>query len=199
MRFFITAALATLLACPAQSETAADPKTDLATLQARAGTDPERALLLSSVRDNLRSLSAQGSEKDVMMRYLGRARNLLQNGQSFAYQIEGQRQAAQERAQMMGQILQADLNGDWQVSREELVAVLRVDRGGNLSDVFIMGDMNGDDLLSQEEMQKTVSDAAGLRTDRYQQDKDAVGLFDLNDDGILTLDEVNRSVAAMLL
>lgn len=213
VRIAFVAAMAALAAPLAHAETglnvtvydgampiSADAKADIGVIEARAATDAERTLLLSSIRDNIRSRSAQGQDiTRIMTRYLGGGGQYLQNGQPFAYRIEAQRQAAQERAQLMGQILQADLNGDWQVSRDELAAVLRVDRSGNIADVFVIGDEDSNNILSQEEMQKTIRDLGTTRNGDYRQDDDAINLFDLDDDGILTPEEVARSIAALSL
>lgn len=195
MRVCIVIALAGLIACPAQSQTAPDPKADLAVIEARAGQDPETTLLLESIRQNISRTGRTPVE--VLTRYFGRADGLLRDGKPFAYRLESQRRTAQMRAQLVGQILQADLDGDWQVARSELAQVLQADPGGNIADVFIVGDVDGNNILDFAEMQRAVAAMSDGRARSYGQDDLALRLFDLDDDGVLTTDESLRSIEAL--
>lgn len=184
-----------LLACMASSvtaQTAPDPKADLAALDARAATDPQLQAFWNSLRNRLARPDRPTSEQ--LMRMAGEIRE----GFPVQYRLERQIKLAMARAQFAAEILRSDLDGDWQVTREELVASLSGSgRGqGGAAEAFVLGDKDGNDILDTAEIQRA---AGGLesRSGGEMGRNSFARLFDFDDDGVLTQAEYDRGLAAL--
>lgn len=216
MRIAFASVVAVTAALSAQAETGLDvtvhdaPATlsaedrataaaDLAVIEAHAKGRAERAELLDAIRREIRGTKADWFDKQrVLTRYMGGyADRSLRDGEAFAYREYYQKQVAQARGQFFGELLRADLNADWKLSRQELLAVLGDDSGTQVARLFILGDANSNYVLDLPEMQSVVDEVYRQRSYGLRQDQDALVLFDLDDDGILTPEEVRRSLLAL--
>lgn len=202
-RYFI-AALAVLLSFGAtalSAETAADPKADLALLETRAKADPQLEHLLQQLRANIARGQLQSRDmRDVLMRYLPEFNRLQRDMQPFDYRQEALTYRAERRSQLLGDIMRADLDGDWQISREEAVSVVRTAHSQNIANAFLLGDADDNNLLDMAEIQASIVSMTEARSDRDgRSGSKSLQLFDLNDDGVLTLQEIDRSLAALAL
>lgn len=186
------ALILTLLACGASmasAQTAPDPKADLAALDARAATDPELQQFWESLRSRLARTDRPTAEQVLRM---------LDQGFPINYRVERQIKLAASRAQYAAEILRSDLDGDWQVSRDELIASLSgSNRGrGDAASAFVLGDKDGNDILDTAEIQQA-ADAMVFDIERNLGRTGVPRLFDFNDDGVLTQAEYNRGLAAL--
>lgn len=183
------------------AQTAADPKADLTVIETRAKGDPKMERLLRQLRENMERGQLQSRDmRDVLMRYMPDFNGFDRENRPYEYRLEAQRRQAQIRAELLSDIMRADLDGDWQISRAEVAAVVRLSRGGSVADVFVLGDTDGNNLLDMQELQAAINSMAETRGHRDgNRPVQSLRLFDLDDDGILTLDEVDRSLAALAL
>lgn len=189
-------ALLAVTAGPSQGQTP-EAKADLALLETRAAGDP----LMGQVWVQLRSETSARSGQSVLriVETLSGIRQTRDGALPLSYRLQGQVQAAAIRAQTVAEILRSDLNGDWQVSREELVASLsHANRGGGgeAATAFLLGDADQNSLLTTEEIKASAEAMLPVLSGRRGMDVGA-RLFDLDDDGILTQSEYDRVVAAL--
>lgn len=201
-RYFI-AALAVLLSFGAtalSAETTADPKADLAALDARAEADHELQPLWRSLRDQLSQGNRPTAEQVLQMK--GRIRSMMRGGFPINYRLERQIVQAANRARSAAEILSSDLDGDWQITRDELVTSLsgpqlglRLGRGDAAS-AFVLGDKDGNDILDTAEIKQAVGSGVSDLTTGIGH-SGLPKLFDFDDDGVLTRAEYDRALAAL--
>jgi len=190
----LTAALALLLLpdlAPAQTSPAADPQADLATMQQKAAADPQLKMLFDSLSRSSSETARQRFER--LIRYSG---YFPQGGLKRPMNIAApaQLRAAEARARAAQQILAADLNGDWQVSLEEIRTALSVRRLQGPAEAMLTYDANGDGVLSTDEIHAAADDSAA----RYASPRtNPLVLLDFDNDGMLTPEEYNRGLAAL--
>lgn len=173
-----------------------EAKADLALLETRAAADADMAAIWSQLRAQV----GAGTDHNVTQ-LLDMFSGIRQNRASslpLNYRVRAQVQAANIRAQNVAAILRSDLNGDWQVSREELVASLgQTNRdGGEAATAFVLGDADQDGTLSTDEIKAAIEAMLGTAS-RQHGLPNGQRLFDLDDDGILTQSEYDRVLAAL--
>lgn len=189
-------ALLTLTAGQSHGQTP-EAKADLALLEARAAADADMAVIWSQLRAEAGTRTDQNVAQ-IMEMFSG----IRQNRESrlpLNYRVQAQAQAAAIRAQSVAEILRSDLNGDWQVSREELVASLGQGNrggGGEAATAFVLGDADQNGTLSTDEIKAAV-EAMLSKASRQRGMPNGQRLFDLDDDGILTQSEYDRVLAAL--
>lgn len=186
------AGIAALLIC-AMPATAQEAVSDLSLLESRAAADPELGMVLESLRDN--SGTRPVEQKLEMMG----GRGYLRDGAlPLNYRVAAQIRAATTRAQMVAEILRSDLDGDWQITRDELKAALTQGRhgSGDGAATFVLGDADSNGVLDLAEIKLAVE--AMQRDLRALRGQEVIPrLLDLDDDGILTRAEYDRVVAAL--
>ena len=173
-----------------------DTKADLVLLEMRAATDAEMSAIFSQLRGETGVRSGRTVEQMVDM--FSGLRQSRKGTLPVNYRLQAQLRGAAIRAQAVSEILRSDLNGDWQITRNELVASLgQADHGGSqAATAFVLGDMDQNGALSTDEI-KAAAEAMLDSTSRHQGSESTVRLFDLDDDGILTKSEYDRVVAAL--
>jgi len=186
------AAIGGVLAC-AMPALAQDVAADLALLESRAAADPELGRVMEALRGNR---STQPVEQKLEMTV---ERAFLRDGAlPMHYRLAGQMRIASNRAQMVAEILRSDLDGDWQITRDELKATLTQHGRGNggSAAAFVLGDADGNGVLDTAEIKQAV-EAIQRDQDHLRGQEAMPRLFDLDDDGILTRAEYDRAVAAL--
>lgn len=173
-----------------------DPKADLAALQARAAADAGLAAILSQLQDNISARANRPVEHWLEM--MGGFRPNRDGGLPLNYRVQGQVQIAEARAQAVAEILRSDLDGNWQVARDELVASLsQASRsGGQAATAFLLGDTDGNGTLDTAEI-KLAAEAMTKTIGVHRGNYGIPRLLDFDDDGILTQSEYDRGVAAL--
>ena len=188
------------------AETPTAPEADLAALRANADRDPDSYRMILDLlgrvykKDGNDKLSME-AVRNVISRDVTGGRMSRGKIQSFDYVLAAQIDLASDRTQQFGSILLFDQNGDWQVTKEEIVTIAawneNFDRVKPMG--FLDGDSNGDDTLTIDEIIKFIDSTAGRRNDVQflGQRMKGAALLDMNNDGVLTKDEFDRAVAAL--
>lgn len=170
-----------------------DPGADLLIMQQKAEAKPElRGLFAQFLRTGQRPEMQQMLEQQVLGGRIAR-RGL---DQPYPYAAMADFQLAQNRAQIWGQLLAADLNNDEQISKEEVTTVLQLGQRSGVADAFFASDANGDSILSHDELRSEVERQTG-QGDRYYDRSAMAAVFDFDNDGSLTRDEMDRGMAAL--
>lgn len=185
-----------ILAPPAFSQVQADPQADLAMLLVRAKSVPNGTSLVENLLQYRESADRSANVDQLRQQVLGWAdiRNL--DALPLDIELVVLLPVAEMRANYFGQIMAADLNGDWSVSRQELVAVIG-NRRQAISDIFILGDRDLDNILTTDEIKAAVTTRAQMDMAGRTPSTNFVKIIDLDGDGILTRDEFERVIAAL--
>ena len=207
-RFVVTLTLVglPLIASPVSAEVSCStcqggvfvPGPDYAVLVERAGKSPEMQRALMQM-DRLREMKRSGSDGtlyQVLEAYSRVQREALQNG--FPYRLKTQVDIAQQRARILSQFLEADLDGDGQISGQEIRDTLKVSQAPMAAQAFLSADLNADNLLDGAEIRAaTVVQFALNGGERHNHGNNMLELVDFDDDGILTPAEIERAAAAL--
>lgn len=182
----------------AADEPASNASADLLLLRGKADADPIR-------RDQFRQVEAAFSRENSNLRRVNLHQYLFRiyggtevslNEPVHIATIGGLR-IAKSRASAIGQIFAADVDGDWQITRDELTEALKYDRMEAAASAFMSGDKDRNDVLTFEELKAAVD---GLVTPFFGSEQQAIALmtvFDFDDDGYLSQAEVDRGTAAL--
>ena len=194
------------LAAQATAETepsaaVADPKADFDTLQSRADSNPNFAASLKMMVRQFRNydVGMQPDEAEILS-MMGVERGGRSMEFPLDFQAAQQREEAMFRAQLAGQILVADLNGDWAITRKELVSTISPGDGRGISDLFIRGDKDENNILDLSELTAVLRESVEIRLRNGNRERalHVSQLIDLDEDGLLSREEVRRAWAAIL-
>lgn len=201
-RLLATAALLLAL-LPAAAQAEAAPVTapsagsdaaaaDLARMREKAAGNPRLQALLDSL---LRQSSTMQPQQRFaqMLRYSATG---LRDGitRPIAVSMPEEMQAAQARASAMQRILVADLNGDWQVSADEVRAVLSLRPTTGPAEALVLFDTDKDGVLSTDEIHRA-AEALAERSSATR--TNPLVLIDFDNDGTVTPEEYQRALAAL--
>lgn len=192
---------ATLAAAPltAQETGAATASADLALMREKANADP----LLRQQFEQIEQTVGQrrGVEpQDLLRNYLfrqGGMRDLTLDAPVRIATIEAL-EPARSRAQVVSQILAADLDGDWQITRDELTETIKYGMMDGAAQAFLIADANRDDILDTEELKSAVGELARARYQGRRSMPSLMPVFDFDGDGNLAREEVDRGLAALI-
>lgn len=106
-------------------------------------------------------------------------------------------QPAQIRATVAQKILVADLDGDWQVTRDELAETLKYIRADAAAAAFSTGDRDGNDVLTTEEIKAAAGAYTSSLVGQGRQMPSMMTVFDFDADGSISEAEFNRGEAAL--
>ncbi|WP_157971207.1 EF-hand domain-containing protein [Pseudogemmobacter bohemicus] len=181
----------------------ADPAQDLAVLEKRVNGDPERDDALSYLMVQVTN-HEPGTVPEVswMAGRLGFDRR--SNGQAvlpFEYRTMLLREGAAARAQFLGQLMVADLDGDWTITREEMLATLNSGDGRASAELFLRGDTDANLVLDFDEIREVVRASSESRSygRNWTRVYTLAQLIDFDEDGLLTGDEIGRAWRAAQL
>lgn len=191
------AALGVVCASSAPAQTDPSAVADLAAIRQKAEASPGALRTLDEI---VRMISQRQDQAgpDYVLRLVFGQTGIGSRGQLPVNigAIE-RRPAAISRAQYLSQILMADLDNDWSVTREELTYVLEVPGGGNsAADLFLLGDKDGNNILTLDEIKAVVTARADADTSNRRNPL-SLSLFDFDGDGQFTQQEFDRAVKAL--
>ncbi|WP_323041701.1 hypothetical protein [Gemmobacter sp.] len=199
--------LAVLLTTPLAAQPASDPPADLRFMLDRAAQIPQVDSLLRQFQQQARSMRPQAREtgalrlRSLLAGHLNLGRMTMTDA-GYDYGNLRQRQVAAARAQMVGTLLRADLNGDWQITRDELSATLSgrdVGAMSGMAEFFLIGDRDLDNVLTFDEI-KAVAVAETERRSSSQRVIDQLAeVMDFDQNGFLTAEEIDRAAVALEL
>ncbi|GHC55494.1 hypothetical protein [Neogemmobacter tilapiae] len=205
MRYFAVS-LATLIALSVSapitfaqdSPTAVDPAADAAALEAKWKAVPELDGYFNRMKEIARERNADHF-RAIMLSELGMDSD-ANSDLSIDLDILPLIQPAAARARAIGELLAADLDGDWQISKQELRSVLKIGSNPAAAEAFFNYDLNENDTLEQEEIKA----AAARRSDKYggrRSDRQILLLeaFDFDGDRVVTSAEIERAAKALQL
>lgn len=175
-----------------------DPKADLAAIRAKAEGEQQMAVMLEQLVELTRNNSGPAVDQQTEQMILGnftplRSRSALPANILAAENIP----LAQKRAQLLSEIMTADLNDDWAITRAELAAVLSAHNTQRAAEIFISGDDDGDNVLSTAEIKATTAQMAEVEIGMRGAQVNLLSLFDFDDDGLFEVDELDRTIAAL--
>lgn len=193
----VTALIGQTTAAFAQTDAAAaNPAADLLMMQTKAESSHE----LRRVLDELQQMTGRQNQSAEVRRYLLRRIPGLE-GEELTKPINimavTKIDEAMQRAQVASQILGADLNGDWEITREELKAALSVRSIQGAAEAFFSSDADDNGVLNSQEIRDAVATQAEIQMGRRGSRQDAILLFDFDDDGFLTSEELERGMKAL--
>lgn len=203
MRTFNRAAITVLLSLfPhfALSQSAdADLSGDLGAMRARAAADPQLAQRFEQVvamaqRDKQRSVSRD------LFHYVFQDGRWFAQGLAEPVRIDTVESLdpARRRATVVSRILVADLNGDWEITRDELMEVLKFAPNEAAAEAFMLADKDRNDILSTDEIRAAVPQLAERGGIAGGQDRvNLMRVFDFDGDGMLAPEELDRGMKAI--
>jgi hypothetical protein len=173
-----------------------DPAADAAAIEAEWEAVPE----LGGYFNRMKELAREGKTSQfraIMLSELGIDSN-VDSDLSIDLEILPLIQPAIARARAIGELLAADLGGDWQISKQELRSVLKVGSNPAAAEAFFNYDLNENDILEQDEIRA----AAARRSDKYggrRSDRQILMLaaFDFDGDQVVTGAEIERAAKAL--
>lgn len=93
---------------------------------------------------------------------------------------------------MLAEIIAADLNGDWAISRDEMLAALNSGAEGGLAELFLKGDQDANLVRDFAEIKVILQENAAKRASdpEWSRPLNLAGLIDFDDDGQVTRQEL---------
>lgn len=176
----------------AHSETT--PQGDLATMTAKAAGDPILADMLRRFTQG-----PSGDQRRMMMRQMLMQFPVARDGEfdtPIHYANAGKVWQAQRRAQVMSQLLSADLDNDGQITKQEVRDTLEFNPQQGAAQAFFTSDKNDDSILQPDEIRAAVDMQMGGMGD-FGGRGDQLRLFDFDDDGYLAPEEFTRATKAL--
>jgi hypothetical protein len=190
----------------AAQEAPADAAADLAAMRAKAEADPEVSRMFEQIERSVgRQSNAPSRKVEDIVRDLA-LRNMLRNTPFGLSDILDEPvkiatlaglEPARQRANAASQVLQADLDGDWQITREEIVEAARYQRIDGAAQAFLTADTDRNDILTFEEIKVAVDGMVAGSNGRRNVGPNLLPVFDFDDDGYLTQGELDRGIAAL--
>lgn len=173
------------------SPAASDAAADLALLKARAQAMPGGETLLATLQ---LFTSGPDADKEPFAVLLGAAAVALPSIPVMTWETLDH---ARARGKVVGRVLGADLNGDGEITQNELqtVASLRDINSEQQAETF---DRNGDGTLDMTEI-IAFADSTVAEETRKTGAAHTVRIMDLNTDGQVTPEERRRVLAALIL
>lgn len=195
----LATALAAVCSAPAFAETDPSAAADLATIRQKAEATPGALRSLDQiVRTSNQLRQTGGPDYDVSQIF----RLMRINSRSqFPVNIAAieRRPTAIRRAQLVSQILMADLDNDWSVTREELTSMLELPGGSNdnlSAGLFLVGDKDENNILTLDETKAVATTKADADTS-FRPNQLPLSLFDFDGDGQFTAQEYDRTLRAL--
>lgn len=207
MRFFSRAAAAAILfsALPhaalsqsAATEPVEDTSGDLGAMRARAAADPEVAQHFEQIV-TMAQRSNQVSAGRNLLRYIFQDARWLGEGLSEPVRIETvtNLDPARRRARAASQILVADLNGDWEITRDELMETLKYAPNESSAQAFMLADSDRNDILTTDEIRAAIAQMARNESRGGPGPVNLMPVFDFDGDGYLAPEELDRGLTAI--
>lgn len=195
---FPLATLALLAPAGASGANPPDPQMDRRTLEARSDNIPGARQALDQLEQMIRGNSGAPAADQSRQIILGNFAN-LQDASQLPVNIAAVQQApmAERRGYYAQQLVAADLNGDWQITRDELLYALSGRRTDKTAELFILGDTDQDGTLSHKEIEAAIQQAAARDVPRRGRELGLLPVLDLDGDGMFTQDELERVLAAL--
>jgi len=188
---------APITAAAQTSGQAADQNPDLDFMRAKATSDPQLQRIFQQILQTS-GKQQRRSPSELIAQFAFRSVPALRGGITTPIDIEAAAAigSARMRAQVMSQIMVADLNGDWEITRAELKAALGLMRITGAAEAFFSSDADNDGVLTGSEIRAAIALQASMRNRSSRQETSVLSLFDFNEDNILTPEEYDRAVAA---
>ena len=186
------------LGCAVSAFAEGDPAAaaDLATIRQKAEATPGTAQSVDKVVRML-GLGQQQTDPDIVLRIIFGPGIKPPSDFPLKVSVIEERPVANARAQYLSQILSADLNNDWSVTREELTDALTVQYGRfDTASLFLLGDKDDDNILTLDEIRAVVTERAA--SDQFNsRARLPPNLFDFDNDGLLSRAELDRGLTAL--
>jgi len=90
-----------------------------------------------------------------------------------------------------------DLNRDWEITRAELKAVLRLTGVQGAAEAFVSSDDDNNGILTAQEIRKAIELQASMRGGGCNRSANILAVFDFNEANVLAPEEYDRGVAAL--
>lgn len=211
---FLVAAI--LLATTADAQESAAPAppdaaADLKLMRSKAETDPAMRSLLQQIESLLeRERSDQSSDPGSTVQNFVFRNTALRAGMAQVMNevmtldepvriaTLGLIEPARQRAQAISQVLSADLDGDWQITRDELLETAKYQRIDGAAQAFVTSDADRNDILTTTEIKIAVDELIKDRFARDNMGPNLMPVFDFDSDGYLSKAEFDRGVAALV-
>ena len=204
MRAVAPAAIIVLLmACAAQAESStpspeAKAAADLAAIRGKVAENRLLSRQLEQLVQIVKGNSgpaADAQNQAILLGNVARARGIGKLPIDIKAAQNGP--LAQVRARLVSQILSADLNGDWSVSRDEVTTAAASQNDPNAAALFLTGDADADNVLTLEEIKLVVQAQAALEYAPTDVGSGLLDVFDFDGDGKFTEEEMTRTLAAL--
>lgn len=193
--FLVTAAVAQETADPAASDASAD----LLLMREKATSDPSLSQQLWLIEQRFGRGNADRAPDQLRQYMYGNVGGtIITLDDPVRIATIEQLQPAQSRAWAAQQILAADLDGDWQITRDELTESLKYLRTDAAAAAFLTGDSDSNNVLTTEEIKSAVDTLAKSKFGQGQQVRSLMPVFDFDSDGYLSKAEFYRGVAALV-
>lgn len=193
----VAAAISALYVVSSFAETDPSAAADLAAMRQKAEATPGAGQAIDPIIGMIRQRQERG-EPDFALRFVFGPTG-IRSTSNFPVDInaiEG-RPRAIARGMYLSQLVGADLNNDWSVTRDEMTSVLELRDGrNNAGDLFLLGDKDRNNILTLDEMKAVVTERAAMDQPN-RRNALSLTLFDFDDDGQLTRIEVDRAVRAL--
>ncbi len=179
-----------------------DSSPDFALLRQRAEGNPMLLRTLDSLVRNRAAIAESDNPLATLADMAGLRSEGFVLGEDYAFGQADLVANARIRGDLIGRVFSADLNGDMQISREELRTALASSGNSerNMAELFILGDTDEDNLLDLGEIRTVVTQEANRRQGGISGNRRGVQvawLFDFDSNGTLTPAELARAAAAL--
>lgn len=187
-----------VLAQAAASGQVEAPSADLAAMRARAAAAPELTQMFEQIVAMAQRNKQASTDRNLLRYVFGDARWLGQ-GITEPMRIEtvANLDPARRRARAAAQVLVADLNGDWEITRDELTETLKYAPGEGSAQAFLLADNDRNDILSAEEIRSAIAQMADIGIASRQAQANLMPVFDFDGDGYLAPEELDRGLKAL--
>lgn len=213
-RAALSLAIALCLAAPLDAQEtneAPTPSADLLAMRSKAENDPALRSLLQRLEDAMRRRNSdpawdrRSAAQDFVFRgallrtgmrlVMNQVMNLDEPVRISTLELL---EPAQQRAQAISEVLRADLDGDWQITRDELLEAAKYQRIEGAAQAFVTSDVDRNDVLSTEEIKIAVDEMIKDRFAREDMGPNLMPVFDFDSDGYLSKAEFDRGVTALV-
>lgn len=207
MKFLSSAAIAAILLSvipnpalsqSAQNEEAVQTTADLQAMRARAAADPALAQQFEHIVEMARRNQPVAANRNLV-RYIFQNFGGIGDDLKEPVRIDtlANLDPARRRAHAASQILVADLNGDWEITRDELMEALKYAPSDGSARAFLLADDDRNDVLGPEEIRAAISRMGETEPNGRQTPVNLMPVFDFDGDGYLTPEELDRGIKAI--